>query len=599
MSASDDRSADTPRERRGLLGLLRRLFGGGRPAVPPAAPATASDQPAGSGAPGETAAASETAHDPRWQRPAEVATPEEPPARPAAWEGPLPRGEAGAAESAQPVSADPWENPAESAAEAAVAAEPPVVDTAPPPVTPVPEPPSAADEEGTLPEATTDQPQAVEVPADTPAPTQAGAVAESAGDAVETPGGASSDAVAVTNGVDATLQVPEAIAASGEQVEQATVAAEQAAPESAADAGANADAATSETVAQPEQVERPEQEPAARAPEAAAIETPAEYESAAVAEAAAAAPVAESEQPLAAAAKPLSSPLDRARAALEEARRQMPGLMADAAPAVEATSQPPADAAGRAYAAEWPGLLEGLRQAREGLAGEINVLRGVVNDLRREVGRLSDVVTGMQRADGTPQQQAGLQQTLPRLQAMLDQLRAVSGSMEGHVQQPLMSASGAPLTPPVRVQVPRPNGMPPTLPEIVWSTPVPHEHVYVPQPEAAAQPTPPAPAPQPAPAHAHGPAMLLVIAPVEGLAKLSALERRLAASSAVQRLDLGGYRRGEASFRLVLAAGASIHDVVRVAPEPGATVADVRLEGNLARVQLSPREAAQPASSPS
>jgi hypothetical protein len=600
VNESDDRTADTPRQRSGLLGLLRRLFGGGRASAPsvqasPIAPSTASSAEPGVSAatteaiPADVVAAS-VADGPRWQRPDSAPPADATPARPAAWEGPLLRREGEQPQSAQPVSPDPWENPAvEQSAEAAVA--PPPVDTAPPPVSPVPEPPGAAEEEGTRPRETKGESETVEsvlAPAaepDLPADSEQPAAA-ARDEQTEHVAEASPQPIAAS---EAPVE-PEAAAATGE----AKAPAEHlpAGPSEAVAPVRESARVTSTPPAEPEPVHEVALVDESVAAEPAPGEEPVRAE--------VAGPV---QQPASAAeARPLTSPLDRARAALEEARRQMPGLMAEAAPAAQATAQPAGQApaegsAARAYAAEWPGLLEGLRQAREGLAGEINVLRSVVNDLRREVGRLSDVVAGMQRGEGVqPQQTAGLQQTLPRLQAMLDQLRTVSGTMEGHAQQPLMSASGAPLTPPVRVQVPRPNGTPPTLPEIVWSTPVPHEHVFVPQPEAATQATQ---AQQPAAPHAHGPALLLVIAPVEGLTKLSALERRLAGSDAVQRLDLGGYRRGEASFRLVLAAGASIHDVIRVAPEPGSTVADVRIEGNLARVQLSPREAAQPASSPS
>src|SRR6185437_14145911 len=89
---------------------------------------------------------------------------------------------------------------------------------------------------------------------------------------------------------------------------------------------------------------------------------------------------------------------------------------------------------------------------------------------------------------------------------------------------------------------------------------------------------------------ARGAVIVLAVAPVDGLRALSALERRIAAASAVQRLELAGYRRGEATFRVALAPGATIEDAIKSVPDATTVVTDVRVEENAAHVRLSPRE---------
>ena len=308
-----------------------------------------------------------------------------------------------------------------------------------------------------------------------------------------------------------------------------------------------------------------------------------------------------------------ATPIERARSALEEARRQMAGLMGETSgtkpeePGAQ-TAQPERGAdGGRTFAAEWPGLLEGLRQTRAGLAGEIDTLRAIVHDLRREVGRLSDIVNGLQQQQGGTASAAApapapalasLSQTLPRLQTMLERLRAMATEHAAAAPRaPLASAEG-PLTPPSRAQMPTTGQLPPLAPEIVWAPGAPHQHAFAPTlaPQSEAAPEPARPSPSPAP---RTPAMLLTITPLEGIARLSALEQRLAATPGVQRLELSGYRRGEASFRVTLAGGATIHDAIRRVPDATTTIAEVRVEDNVARVRLAPRGAREVATAPS
>jgi len=310
-----------------------------------------------------------------------------------------------------------------------------------------------------------------------------------------------------------------------------------------------------------------------------------------------------------------ATPIERARSALEEARRQMAGLMGETpgarseGPGAQA-AQPERDTVGtdggRTFAAEWPGLLEGLRQTRTGLAGEIETLRAIVHDLRREVGRLSDIVNGLQQqqqggtasaAAPTPAL-ASLSQTLPRLQTMLERLRAMAAEHAAAAPRAPLASAEAPLMPPARAQTPTPGQLPSLAPEIVWAPGAPHQHVFTstPAPQSEAAPEPMRSSPSPAP---RAPTMLLTITPLEGIARLSALEQRLAATPGVQRLELSGYRRGEASFRVTLASGATIHDAIRRVPDTTTTIAEVRVEDNVARVRLAPRDAREVAAAPS
>ncbi|HZU75253.1 MAG TPA: hypothetical protein VFA70_00710, partial [Dehalococcoidia bacterium] len=90
----------------------------------------------------------------------------------------------------------------------------------------------------------------------------------------------------------------------------------------------------------------------------------------------------------------LVDPLQRARAALEDARRQMPSMLGlaeePAAPLrPERTAIVPAQ---ETRLAEWNALLQELVQERRSLAAEIGALRGLVLELRGEVERLNDML---------------------------------------------------------------------------------------------------------------------------------------------------------------------------------------------------------------
>lgn len=315
-------------------------------------------------------------------------------------------------------------------------------------------------------------------------------------------------------------------------------------------------------------------------------------------------------------------PMDRARKALEEAKRQMPGML-ETGPeahrsALGAGSAPRQTPAPRpAGSIEWPGVLEQLRETRQGLAGQVADLRGVVAELQAEVNRLVGAVGSLNRGSPPavaarppipPSEGAALGEALPRLYGMLERLRSLSPSAESGLTPPssgappVGSAVPAPPLPPVRVEVPRPQGAESLPPGVVWPGTVPHVHVPSPAHGVAAGTLAAAAGLAGASAlmggpqgEAHGQAaggqgsITLTVFPVEGIARLSALERRLAGSTPVQRLELSGYRRGEATFRAVLVAGATVQDVVRHVPDEGVRVVEVLLDdgGASARVRIA------------
>jgi hypothetical protein len=567
VSEHDRATSETPRQRGGLLGLLGRLFGRGKtiaPAEPPAA-ARLDDAPAhlSQGLPD----------------------------RPAAWEGPRARTD-------QPAAAGSTE---------------------------------AGDTAATL--SATDH-AASAAPSDH-ASDQTAAHAADAGTrrltgdlpAWAQPPGAVSPAA------------PEAASAAGQPTEQGSPAAEATNPAAAVgDAGSAADRLQAVTAASPEQpahsanADEPAaittgtgtqttasdraldtdevRAPVASAPNAAATAdgsstvagpTSAGSANAATHSSSQSAGRQGSAPSLGVAARQPANPIERARAALEEARRQMPGLMADAAAQPAAVAEPPRE---KPFAAEWPGMLEGLRQAREGLAGEVDQLRAVVGDLRREVGRLSDVVTQMQRPGESVRPAGAAGSAIPRLEAIMEQLRAISGRSASLGARPFAAGSGAPIVPPAILQSTPPFGSRP-LPSIFFPGATPNEHPFAATQATAATAASTTPAADSAPAAssaqtgAHGAVIVLAVAPVDGLRALSALERRIAAASAVQRLELAGYRRGEATFRVALVSGATIQDAIKSVPDATTVVSDVRVEANAAHVRLSPRETPEAALSPS
>ena len=99
--------------------------------------------------------------------------------------------------------------------------------------------------------------------------------------------------------------------------------------------------------------------------------------------------------PIAAPASVLVDPLERARAVLEDARRQMPGLMGredevQGAPAVdECAALVPASVQELRLPAEWLTLMGEIVAERRALTAEVASLRGLVLDLRGEVDRLA------------------------------------------------------------------------------------------------------------------------------------------------------------------------------------------------------------------
>lgn len=87
-------------------------------------------------------------------------------------------------------------------------------------------------------------------------------------------------------------------------------------------------------------------------------------------------------------------PLERARAALADARRQMPGMLGEATdepslPAPVTPSAPPDRLDESGILAEVRALIETLREERRRFAEEVQELRTVVGELRGEVQRLS------------------------------------------------------------------------------------------------------------------------------------------------------------------------------------------------------------------
>lgn len=89
----------------------------------------------------------------------------------------------------------------------------------------------------------------------------------------------------------------------------------------------------------------------------------------------------------------LVDPLERTRAALQDARRQMSGLLDERrAPRASVAWTPVGDDEGDAAPGQWLGLLAQLREERRQLAGEVGALRDLVLELRGEVGRLTRVV---------------------------------------------------------------------------------------------------------------------------------------------------------------------------------------------------------------
>lgn len=362
-------------------------------------------------------------------------------------------------------------------------------------------------------------------------------------------------------------------------------------------------------------------------------------------------------------------PMERTRKALEDAKRQMPGLLdnrqAAQRPSLDmALPQPSLPVA----SPEWPGVLQQLRETRQGISGNVADLRGIVSELQGEVTRLVGAAGALKGTAASPpplhppippSEGAALGEALPRLYGMLERLRALSPAGAGGLTPPRSAApavsageAGAtaaspippPVRPPVRVEIPRPEGAESLLPGVIWPGTVPHTHTYAPDapsherapaadaaaaaigpaigalPETAGHEEHTAPSaaqaqePQPA-----GPASLplsqsassqlpraisnrtavtVTIFPVEGIARLSALERRLAGSPPVQRLELTAYRRGEATFRASLAGGATVQDIIQHVPDTAVRVVEVLLEdgGASARVRVAATAAAAPAS---
>ncbi len=283
------------------------------------------------------------------------------------------------------------------------------------------------------------------------------------------------------------------------------------------------------------------------------------------------------------AASVIVDPLDRARAALRDARQHMSALIENEAPQPAPATEPGYSSAEQAD--ELRGLIHELREERRRLGEEIADLRALVQGLGEDVRRLNDTLTAARLPEppATPRLPPATREE-PRTDAQSDEdaaritaadvtlaecaTEAVVPAVVGYGQREAAfsaasDADGAePFAPPDGSREGRDFGWrarpEAALTRIQAALQTAPATIDCPPPaeaaaESAAAPEaeridPPIDPPQGAEIRLPATGTRLVIGPVRSIGRLTALERRLARDPALGQATLADYRRQTATF---------------------------------------------------
>lgn len=345
----------------------------------------------------------------------------------------------------------------------------------------------------------------------------------------------------------------------------------------------------------------------------------------------------------------LVDPLERTRAALDDARRQMPGMLG----VQRSAGDVPAMATGRWLAgaglpsqitADLRSLVDELTSERNQLSQQVLGLRSAVAGLSTEVSRLVDIVATIQSA--LPAPDASLRPSLLRAGA---EERAEQAPAAGPTVNPSASLDAPPVDPTgialisnatemLLISGPasnsfgwrsRPEGLRP-FQGGEWSPPeagdfepedspspasdrgdeVPDEPASEHSPSSAdllswspagsteLDPGPPENLRHDVTEHAFSPGgapLSLVAGPFSGVKQMAAVEGSLASLRGVGGLQLVSYRGREAVFRLHVTLPVSLSEVTRAIEEAGGTIAGCQVaDGDHGlRISLGPSTAAE------
>jgi hypothetical protein len=347
-------------------------------------------------------------------------------------------------------------------------------------------------------------------------------------------------------------------------------------------------------------------------------------------------PIAPDDQLPRSAAASVVDPLERTRAALEDARRQMPGLLGLEASAQMLPESEVERGVAERLAADWRELLTTLEDGRRQLSDEVASLRGLVMELTGEVTRLTDMLDralyllpaaapaahvspGAESAedaeapasvpaDYAPPPAVVADEAAPTDSTLTDELVADEGSQdmaepgEGgapaadvSAMYPDASAEEAPVATAgagwAETQPAVEDGMeaPPLRmpPDFGWKD----------RPEAVTEPLSPSEPRQYEPADGAeaalsvaparavtefraGEAFQLQLAPVPGVRVVAAIEASLARDAGVALLELASYRGGEAVFQLTPAASLPVKTLLESVEQGGVHIEEYTLDGD-------------------